>query len=173
MPTSDLARWPLRLALAATLALLLAGAACAAPQPPAPRQDQPTASARALTVADGGQGGVTVEATWVTAGHLAARLGRAPVADYPLDRYVLVHLTLDTHSVDLAGYDLRVLASLKGQGLNAVAAVAWVSIEESGHHRDGLLAFPGAGQEWERQGRRAELTLTGIAGVERVLRWGS
>ncbi|MBI4235960.1 MAG: hypothetical protein HY688_01215 [Chloroflexi bacterium] len=48
-----------------------------------------------------------------------------------------------------------------------------MGIEESSHHREGLLVFPGSTNErWEAEQKRAELTMTAIAGTaERVLVW--
>ena len=155
------------------VALLVAGAstlACGEGQRNTPAPTAPLA--QSLTRVDGGQGGVTVEATWVAAPH-RQELALDSLRDYPADRYALIHLKLDTHSGDLSRYDLPRLATLTGPGPAPVAATAWLEMAEGGHHREGVLVFPGRGDEQGRpEGGRAELKLTGIAGVaERLFLW--
>lgn len=86
---------------------------------------------------------------------------------------MLVHLKLDTHSVDLTGYDLAARAILQGKDYRATPAEGWLPLNEDSHHRDGVLAFPGGSNEaWAAGGGAVELTLRGIAQVtERTLRW--
>lgn len=124
-----------------------------------------------LTRVDGGQNGVTIEATWVTPSHLE-QMPKESLQSYLAQGAVLVHLTLDTHSVDLSKYDLARLATLAGQ-TGGVGATGWVGIEEDSHHRDGVLVFPGWSNEcWAEAQGKAELTLRDIAGMaERVFRW--
>ena len=142
------------------LSLLLAACGMAGRK----EEDRPLAD---LTQRDGGEGGVTVEATWVTRQHagtdgIASRLER-----YPLDRYVAFHLKLDTHSVDLNQYDLTDAATLSVDGGAPQSATAWVALGDDSHHREGLLIFA------RKEGAsRVELTVIGVAGVpQRVLRW--
>ncbi len=125
-----------------------------------------------LVRVDGGQGGVTVQATWVTPTHLED-MSKDVVRGYPVERYVLIHLKLDTHSVDLLKYDLPGLAALQRPDGAVFAPAAWLAVEESGHHREGVLAFPGGSPEqWTAGGGAALLTLRGIADVpERVFAW--
>lgn len=119
------------------------------------------------TQRDGGEGGVTVEATWVTAEHAEDGAMKAKLEGYPGDRFVALHLKLDTHSGDLNRYDLVKAASLAADGSASQAASAWVPLSEDSHHREGLLIFP------RPEGATgAELALRDIAGVpQRVLRW--
>lgn len=51
-------------------------------------------------------------------------------------------VAMDTHSVDLDGYDLTRLAELRDPDGRAVAPAAW-DAPKGGHHREGDLAFPG------------------------------
>ncbi len=155
-------------AVAALLGAVLILVACGGNAPP-PTQG---AQSMALVQRDGGEGGVTAEAIWVTAEHLKEMENNVTLPN-DLSGYVLVHLALDTHTVDLNGYDLLGLATLQGREAMAMAPVRWIGIQESSHHRDGLLAFPGESNEaWASQEGMAELTLRQIAQVsERSLRW--
>lgn len=83
--------------------------------------------------------GIAIEATWVTAEHLA-EMGADSLAAYPLEQYVLVHLAFTTHSGDLNQYDLVELSSLNITG-DSVAAKGWVSLSDDSHHREGVLIF--------------------------------
>lgn len=125
-----------------------------------------------LTRVDGGQGGVTVEAIWVTPLHLR-EMPQNTLDGYPAERYLFIHLKLDTHSVDLLQYDLPRLAALQGRNNTPLAPEAWLALEESSHHREGVFAFSGTSNEqWAAAEGIATLTLREIAGVpERVLTW--
>jgi hypothetical protein len=92
---------------------------------------------------------------------------------YPADRYVLIHLTLDTHSVDLGWHDLASLSTLGGREGAPVAATAWLGLEESSHHRDGVLVFAGlSNSEWAEREGIAVLRMKGVAGVTgRNVQW--
>ncbi|MBI4234343.1 MAG: hypothetical protein HY686_07880 [Chloroflexi bacterium] len=158
--------------LAALLLALLAGAvavSCASQGEPPPEQGT---APQSLTRVDEGQGGVTVQATWVTTASLD-ELKAGPLNDYPADSFVLILLSLDTHSGDLMSYDLPRLASLGGRSGSLIEASAWVRLADDSHHREGVLVFPGKGSEqWQAQEGKAELTLQGIAGVaQRSFRW--
>ncbi len=48
---------------------------------------------------------------------------------------------MDTHSVDLDGYDLKKLAALRTEGGGEVPPSAW-DAPPGGHHREGRLLFP-------------------------------
>lgn len=125
-----------------------------------------------LSRSDDGLGGVAVEAVWVSAEHLVEMGDTVPRA-FSTGNYVLLHLKLDTHSVNLVGYDLPRLAALEDTAGRSIAAAEWVSIKEDSHHREGLLAFPGESNEaWAVRQREAHLRLHDIAGVpERTFRW--
>ncbi|MBI2861335.1 MAG: hypothetical protein HYX89_00790 [Chloroflexi bacterium] len=84
-------------------------------------------------------------------------------------------IVMDTHSVDLDGYDLAQLATLRnGQGQEA-RPLAW-DAPKGGHHRSGTLLFP----KEDKTGRPIaepgagylELVIRDMAGVpERTFRW--
>lgn len=127
-----------------------------------------TGTSAPLTVRDDGAGGVTVEATWVTSEHLAARGALQEAASRLPDGTILIHVKLDTHSVDLAQYDLAALASLDFGG-EATPALGYEPLSDEGHHREGVLAF--AAREPEGP---VSLVLREVAGVrERRLVWSA
>lgn len=115
------------------------------------------ANAPALTqVSAGGQ--VTIEVTW---------RGRGAG--------LVFEVAMDTHSVDLDGYDLAKLAVLRTDKGQEVRPSGW-DAPAGGHHRRGRLIFPdkapdgsavmGPDTAW------IELVIRDVAGVpERVFRW--
>ncbi|MDO8750612.1 MAG: hypothetical protein Q7K03_05660 [Dehalococcoidia bacterium] len=126
-----------------------------------------------LTRLDNGEGGVTVEATWITPAHLQ-EMGKVSTGGFTPEQYVLVHVKLDTHSVDLSRYNMTRLATLSGLDDTAsMPAAGWVGIQEDSHHREGYLAFPGGSNgQWEAKEKIAELRLKDVGGVaERVFHW--
>jgi hypothetical protein len=142
-------------ALVAALAL----AACG-PAPPVATATPPIASASApsqgSTLANEG-GMVTVFATW--AGPAAGPVFK---------------IALDTHSVNLDGYDLAKQAVLRVDG-REVAATAW-DAPKGGHHRSGNLVFPTSGADGAPTigagARAVEVVVRDVAGVpERTFRW--
>ena len=95
-----------------------------------------------LTLRDDGGGGVTLQATWVTGDHVAASDDLQRIAATYAGRDVaLIHVKLDTHSVDLSDYDLAVLAELDAGG-GPTVPLAYHPLSDEGHHREGVLAFP-------------------------------
>jgi hypothetical protein len=84
-------------------------------------------------------------------------------------------VAMDTHSVDLDGYDLRQLAVLRTDGGEEVRPSGW-NAPKGGHHREGTLSFP----EKTPNGspvigpdtREIELIIHDVAGVpERRFEW--
>lgn len=124
---------------------------------------QPADTAPAAAVSDaltqtneGGQ--VTIKATW-----------QGPSAGPVFD------VVLDTHAVDLDGYDLTQLAMLRIDGAREIQSTGW-DAPKGGHHREGTLTFPATaadGSALITPGTRTiELVIRDIAGVpERVFRW--
>jgi len=126
----------------------------------------PTGSA--ATQKDDGAGSVTVQATWVTPDHLAKdKNARNTAAEYEGKDVVLLHVMMDTHSVDLSKYDLRTLATLDaGQGAVQPLGLKDFSGSDS-HHAEQVLVF-------QRPPPASTVTLTvrEVGGVaERTLRW--
>lgn len=104
---------------------------------------------------EGGQ--VTIKATWngVSAGPI-------------------FNVVMDTHSVDLDGYDLTQLAVLRVDG-REVQPVGW-DAPKGGHHREGTLTFPTIDVDENLliapSTRTVELVIRDVAGMpERVFRW--
>lgn len=83
-------------------------------------------------------------------------------------------VVMDTHAVDLDGYDLAQLAVLRVDG-REVQPSGW-DAPKGGHHRRGTLTFPATatdGSPLIAPGMRTvELVIRDVAGVpERVFRW--
>ncbi|HET7271065.1 MAG TPA: hypothetical protein VFI90_08245 [Rubrobacter sp.] len=136
--------------LLVTLTLVLVGCGSAGSGGPI---DKPSSATR---TSEGGE--VTVAATWK---------GRSagPVFE----------VAMDTHSVDLDGYDLKKLAVLRTGGGEEVRPSAW-DAPKGGHHREGTLAFPkrtpGGSRIIGPDTRRIELIIRDVAGVpERRFEW--
>lgn len=103
-------------------------------------------------------GNVTVDVTWK---------GRAAGPVFTV--------AMDTHSVDLDGYDLRTLALLRTDQGTEVQPASW-DAPKGGHHREGTLTFPTTTADGKPllgpETRSFELIIRGIAGVpERKFRW--
>ena len=143
-------RW---LGLLGAAGLILALATCGGTGSNAPGA---ASAANATQRSEGGQ--VTIAATWegMAAGPVFA-------------------IVMDTHAVNLDGYDLRLLATLRTDRGATVAASSWEA-PSGGHHRAGTLTFPAAGPDGQplitAETRALELTIRDVAGVpERILRW--
>ncbi len=105
-------------------------------------------------------GSVTLDVTW-----------RNPKAGGPL----VFSVTMDTHSVNLDGYDLGKLTVLRNDQGQEVMPQTWDG-PPGGHHRSGNLTFPttdGSGRPIVGPGtKRLELVIRDVSGVkERVLTW--
>ncbi|GBD10385.1 hypothetical protein HRbin23_00026 [bacterium HR23] len=126
-----------------------------------------------LTRTDRAQGGVTVEATLVTPEHLRA-MGKPALEKFPLGEYLLFHVKVDTHSVDLGRYNLVALSALQWDTQGRLPSTAWVPLQESAHHREGVLVFAYPGEKGLTGRGELALVIKGLAGVpERILRWGT
>jgi hypothetical protein len=84
-------------------------------------------------------------------------------------------VAMNTHSVDLDGYDLRTLAVLRTDRGTEAQATSW-DAPKGGHHREGTLTFPAAAADGKpvlgSDTHALTLTIRGIAGVpERTFRW--
>lgn len=144
---------PGRVAAAAVVAIALAS--CAAPAVTAPAAStsaQATADAVAPLPEEQKHeaGAVTVIASWVS-GASSARVA------------------LDTHSVELDGFDLTVLARVRLDGGPWVSPTLW-DAPKGGHHRSGTLTF-GSLQPAQIAGARLiELEVRDV-GASHLLRW--
>ena len=107
----------------------------------------------------GQAGQVTIKATW-----------------QDVDAGPVFTIVLDTHAVNLDGYDLGQLATLRtDQGIEA-APIGW-DAPAGGHHRQGALTFPPTQPDGSPvltgETRLVELSIRDVGGVpETVLKWG-
>ena len=166
--------WSIRRAKAAALlvAAVLAlafGAACGGKgePPPATETPPPFPTASPLTLADSGQGDVTIRVTWVTPDLLASpEMERAGSLD--LSQHLAFYVRLDTDSVDLSKYDLGRISVLRDLGGGEYQPEAWLPWSVASYHREGLLLF----REVELGEQGVELVIRGVGGVtERSYRW--
>jgi Spy/CpxP family protein refolding chaperone len=110
------------------------------------------------------QGAVTVSATLLN-------------PDKPrLDGRLAVLVKLDTHSIDLDAYQLEKVAILRDAQGREIQALGLESLSGSGHHREGVLTFPGTDADGKPllspEAKTVTLILRGVGGVpERVFRW--
>lgn len=125
----------------------------------APEATQPATAAQAAPASvqrDQGDGGVEIEVTF----------GGPGAAAYEPEQYSVFLVAMNTHSVDLSGYDLVGLTELRAGG-KSYKALRWVSTSDDSHHRSGVLIFPKVDA-----GQPVELAITTIAGVPvRTFRW--
>ena len=99
-----------------------------------------------------------MEGTWLTEPEFDGL--DADLTAYPLDEFVLVEIAFTTHSGDLNKVDMEQGSGLK-QGGEAAAPVAWVSLSDDSHHREGVLVF-------ERSEAEGPVELTVDLGDEKV-----
>jgi hypothetical protein len=167
-------RWLAILLLA--VAGVLAAAACGgddgeepAVQPAATGTTQSGAPVE-LTQSDS-QGGVEIDATWVTPETLG-KLDSEEARAYGLDGYVLLEVKFTTHSGDLSRLDMTGLSAIRVVG-QEYAPQAWESISDDSHHREGVLVFTRKAPDGASlDAGTVELVMKGIADVpERVFRW--
>jgi hypothetical protein len=96
-------------------------------------------------------GGVTVKAAYLEESEHESRFSVA----------------LDTHSVNLDGYDLKTLSVLRDDA-GLTLTPTRVENKGSGHHREVVLTFP----RLSSQRKWSELVIKDVAGVkERTFRW--
>jgi len=82
---------------------------------------------------------------------------------------------MDTHAVDLDGYDLRQLAVLRLDQGQEIASSSWNALA-GGHHRTGTLGFPATHPDGTPvigpKTQRIELVIRNVSGVpERIFQW--
>jgi Spy/CpxP family protein refolding chaperone len=110
------------------------------------------------------QGAVTVTATLLT-----------PDKPRP-DGKLAVQVKLDTHAVELDQYQLEKLAVLRDAQGREIHALELESPSGSGHHREGVLTFPGTDASGKPvlspEANALTLIIRSIGGVpERLFRW--
>lgn len=82
----------------------------------------------------------------------------------------VLNVTLDTHSVELDGFDLAVLARMRVDGGEWTAPTA-VDMPRGGHHRAGTLTFGAVQAAAFGSALLIELRLVDVGVPERLLRW--
>jgi hypothetical protein len=142
----------LALVLGAGLLLWPKSSPAAGELPAAPLQPNPVGA----RTSEGG--GVTIKVTW-----------QGP------DAGPVFAVVMDTHSIDLDGYNLRELATLRTDEGAEVHPSGW-DAPKGGHHRSGSLTFPATTADGAPligpSTKSLELTVRGVAGVnERKLKW--
>ncbi len=92
------------------------------------------------------------------------------VISWLTDAIPSARVVMDTHSVDLDGFDLARAGRLRLDGGAWVAPSAW-DAPAGGHHRDGTLAFAALDRKVFDAARTIELELVDVAAPSRILRW--
>lgn len=157
LPTTVLSRRFVGIVLAIALLALVALASWSTRSLSQPRSGATTATAwiGATRISEAGQ--VTIKATW-------QETSPAPA----------FQIVMDTHAVDLDGYDLTTLALMRTADGKTVQPTSW-NAPQGGHHRTGTLIFPATIDGSAVIGpdtRSIELIIRHVGGVpERTLTW--
>jgi len=141
-----------RLFLCLGLAAALLGTACAAAAAPASSAESPSQEQTASGERRSDAGSVTIVVGWLTDAVPSARV------------------VMDTHSVDLDGFDLAPLTRARVDGGAWLAASQW-DAPKGGHHRSGTLRFAALDRERLDSARTIEVEIRDIATPVRLLRW--
>lgn len=133
-----------------------------------------------LMAADNGEGAVNVTAILLAPKYLKeigdsgaigsdGRVAGKLLELYKDRRPVVVWVAMNTHEVDLSGFDPAKSARLTGSSGVKLDTIKWYEVANQSHHRRGLLVFDGS----KSQGSPAlGLILKDLAGVpERSYRW--
>lgn len=153
-------------ALLALLALLLAACANTAPAQPTPATSQSDETRGAAT------GGV--EASFPTQTSEGGQVSVAITWSGP-ESGLVFDVAMNTHSVDLDGYDLAQLAVLRTDTAQEVRPSGW-DAAGGGHHRAGTLTFPSQDADGKPllgpNVRAITLIIRNVAGIpERSFQW--
>lgn len=140
--------------IAIALLALVVLAGCSATSAPAPTgASGPVATGRGgLSEQKSDAGAVTVAAGWSESG---------PVA---------LTVSMDTHSVDLDGFDLATLARVRLDGGAWIAPSAW-DAPKGGHHRSGTLTFASLDRSRLDAAKVIEVEIRNVAAPTRLFRW--
>lgn len=142
--------------LAGALVVAAFAASCAAPITASTNASPGTTAGASATPEVGEQqqheaGSVTITAAWI--------VGTSSVL-----------VGMNTHSVDLDGFDLKELARVRLDGGPWVSPTAW-DAPKGGHHRGGTLNFGTLDPQAVASARVIELELRDIAVPSHLLRW--
>ena len=107
-----------------------------------PSGSEPGANAASsnLLRRDRGEGGVEIEVLYATPEYARSSNDKA-LQKYEPDRYAVFVVAMNTHTVDLIGYDMVKISELVAGG-KRYAPLRWQSTSENAHHRSGVLIFP-------------------------------
>jgi hypothetical protein len=153
--------------LVAAVSALIFAPACGDGGEPAARSPESASTPSPLTLVDGGQGGVTIQVTWVTADLLASPEMES-AGDLDLSRYLAFYVRLDADSADLSKYDLGRISVLHDLSGGEYQPEAWRPLNVASDHWEGLLTF----RKVDLGGKGVELVIRGVGGVaERSYRW--
>jgi hypothetical protein len=92
------------------------------------------------------------------------------VVSWLADPTPTARVALDTHSVDLDGFDLTQLARVRLDGGAWIPATTW-DAPKGGHHRAGTLSFGSLDPQVFASARVIELEVRDVAGPSHLLRW--
>ena len=137
--------------IALAILIALAAAACAAPRA-ATTEANPSEPSRAELGEQQHEGGaVTVVASWIS-GTASARV------------------VMDTHSVDLDGFDLTELARVRLDGGAWIRPTVW-DAPKGAHHRSGTLTFISLEPQALAAAQVIELEIRNVGTPSHLLRW--
>jgi hypothetical protein len=86
---------------------------------------------------------------------------------------LVFEVAMDTHSIDLDGFDLKKLAVLRTDSGVEVAPIDWAA-PNGGHHREGKLSFPATSDGrrlLDETTRGVTIIVRDVAAPERSFRW--
>lgn len=141
-----------RLAIILAVALITAACGASVASAPVPASAAVPKSESNLAEQTSEAGAVTIAVSWLR-------------ADVPSASVVM-----DTHSVDLDGFDLKELARVRLDGGVWVAPSRW-DAPTGGHHRTGTLTFASLGRAAFDAAKVIELEVRDVASPSRLLRW--
>lgn len=148
--------------------------------PPASSAGDPANSqegSESLTVKDRGEGNVEVTVTYVTPAYLGAQGQSDIVSSLELDKNLAFAVVLNTHSVELSSYEVDKISYLRDEdGKEYPALSGWLSPQDSGHHRSGIIRFAKSDSSGnpilKPDADYFELVIKDLAGVaKRSFRW--
>lgn len=132
--------------------------------------------AEGFTKRHSGEGGVSIEVTFMAPAYFQAFSNPSEAQKYELQKYLVFRISLDTHSIDLSKYDMRKITFLRDDKGYLYSAVLWIPQSDDSHHRAGIITFPRGDPQGnsiiDQRTRYIEIVVRDVAGVsERVLRW--
>lgn len=112
-----------------------------------------------LTRSDQGGGSVNISATFITP-EILKKDPSLPKPKYDPAKEMVFLIAMNTHSVDLLGYNMAEMTVLLDGGENEIKPIGtWQTVSDGGHHRSGYLVFS----------RRDDLDLAGQTGSLELL----